>query len=150
VGSPTILTLAFNHGLRVSEIAGGSPDALPLLLSDLDMKNRSIRIRRLNGSLETTQALIDLRGKPAMSDVAALREYLKVRIDDGSQLLFTGQKGPLQRWTLTRMFRSLTEQVSQARVNRGLPPIAPNAMHFHVLKHSIATPCQPGRQHLPR
>jgi integrase len=80
-----------------------------------------------------------MRAKPALSEMAALKAYLKVRIEDGSGRLFTGQKGPLQRWTLTRMFRSLCAQVSQSRVRRGLQPIAANAMHFHSLKHSIAT-----------
>jgi site-specific recombinase XerC len=54
-------------------------------------------------------------------------------------MLFTGQKGALKRWTLTRMFRSYCEQVSKARVERGLAPIAANAMHFHSIKHTIAT-----------
>ena len=140
-----ILTLAFNHGLRVSECAGGVPATdskaatPPLRLCDIDMKNRQITIRRLKGSLVTTQPVVELRGKPAMSGYVALKEYLAVRIDDGSGLLFTGQKGPLQRWTLTRMFHDYCEKVSTARVARGLKPIPANAMHFHTLKHSIAT-----------
>jgi hypothetical protein len=69
-----------------------------------------------------------MRGKPALSEASALRAYLKVRIEDGSGRLFTGQKGPLQRWTLTRMFRSFCNQVSQSRVRRGLQPIASNAI----------------------
>src|SRR6266403_3757176 len=89
--------------------------------------------------MATTQALVEMRGKPALSEVSALRAYLKVRIEDGSGKLFTGQKGPLRRWTLTRIFRSFCEQVSQSRVQRGMQPIAENAMHFHSLKHSIAT-----------
>jgi integrase len=140
-----IFTLAFNHGMRVSECAGGVPATEskaavpPIRLSDLDMRNRRVTIRRLKGSLETTQPLVDLRGKPALSGYAALKAYLKVRIDDGSGLLFTGQKGPIQRWTLTRIFRVYCQQVSTARVARGLAPIPGEAMHFHVLKHSIAT-----------
>ena len=70
-----VLTLAFNHGLRVSECAGGAPaipgknrPAIPpLTLSDIDMKHRTIRVRRLKGSLETTQAFVEHRGKPALS-----------------------------------------------------------------------------------
>ena len=53
-----ILTMAFNHGLRVSECAGGGPaipgktrPAIPpLMLSDIDMRHRTIRVRRLKGS----------------------------------------------------------------------------------------------------
>lgn len=128
-----IFVLAFNHGLRVTEV-------LNLRLNgDINWKDRTITIARLKGSMTTTQMLVEMRGKPALSEIAALKAYLKVRIEDGSGRLFTGQKGPLQRWTLTRMFRSFCEQISRSRVNRGLQPIAENSMHFHSLKHSIAT-----------
>ena len=114
-----ILTLAFNHGLRVSECAGGAPTIPgknrpaipPLTFRDIDMKHRTIRVRRLKGSLETVQAFVEHRGKPALSDYACLRAYLAVRIDDGSNLLFTGQKGPLHRWALNRMYVELLNQV---------------------------------------
>jgi type 1 fimbriae regulatory protein FimE len=128
-----IFALAFNHGLRVTEVLNLRLDG------DINWKDRTIRIARLKGSMTTTQALVEMRGKPALSEISALRAYLKIRIEDGSGKLFTGQKGPLGRWTLTRMFRSSCEQVSQSRVRRGLQPIAANAMHFHSLKHSIAT-----------
>jgi hypothetical protein len=84
--------------------------------------------------------LSKLRGRePALSKLAALKVHLKVRAEDGSGRLFTGQKVALQRWTLTRMFRAYCEQVSTARVAKGLAPIARNAIHFHSIKHSIAT-----------
>jgi integrase len=111
-----IFALSFNHGLRVTEVLNLRLDG------DINWKDRTVRIARLKGSMTTTQALVEMRGKPALSEVSALRAYLKVRIEDGSGKLFTGQKGPLRRWTLTRIFRS-----------------AANAMHFHSLKHSIAT-----------
>ena len=61
-----ILCLAFNHGMRVSELAGGSVvDGVkfpPLRVVDIDVKNRQITIRRLKGSLITVQAFVDLRG----------------------------------------------------------------------------------------
>jgi integrase len=142
-----ILTLAFNHGLRVSECAGGAPaipeknrPAIPpLTLSDIDMRHRTIRVRRLKGSLETTQAFVEHRGKPALSDFCCLKAYLAIRIDDGSGLLFTGQKGPLHRWALNRMFVELLKNVSDARVARGLKRIPQGCFRFHTLKHSVAT-----------
>jgi integrase len=137
-----ILCLALNHGMRVSELAGGSGDGEvkfpPLRLVDVDVKNRQITIRRLKGSLVTTQAFVDLRGKPHLSDSAALKAYLGERIDDGSGLLFTGQKGPLTRFTLNKMFHKYCEQVSVARVTRGLAPIPPTAFKFHSIKHTTA------------
>jgi hypothetical protein len=60
------------------------------------------------------------RGKPALSDYACLKTYLMVRINDGSDFLFTGQKGPLHRWALNRMFIELLKKISDARVARGL------------------------------
>jgi integrase len=142
-----ILTLAFNHGLRVSECAGGAPaiprknrPAIPpLTVSDVDMRHRTIRVRRLKGSLETTQAFVEHRGKPALSDYACLKAYLAARTDDGSGLLFTGQKGSLHRWALNRMFVELLKQVSDARVARGFTAIPENCFRFHALKHSVAT-----------
>jgi integrase len=62
-----------------------------------------------------------------------------VRIDDGSGVLFTGQKGPLHRWALNRMFVALLKQVSDARTARGLKPIPEHCFRFHTLKHSVAT-----------
>ena len=142
-----ILTLAFNHGLRVSECAGGAPaipgknrpGIPPLMLSDIDMRHRTIRVRRLKGSLETTQAFVEHRGKPALSDYACLKAYLAVRISDGSDFLFTGQKGRLHRWALNRMFVDLLGRTSNRRVARGLYPIPQGCFRFHTLKHSVAT-----------
>ncbi len=60
------------------------------MLSDIDMRHRIIRVRRLKGSLETTQAFVEHRGKPVLSDYSSLKAYFGVRIDDGSHFLFTG------------------------------------------------------------
>ncbi len=127
-----IFTLSFNHGLRVTE-------ALNLRLDSVNLDTRMLTIERLKHGLGGDQSFGEMRGKPAVSDLAALKAYLKVRVEDGSGMLFTGQKGPLKRWTLTRMFREYCERVSAARVTRGLAPIADDAMHFHTLRHSIAT-----------
>jgi|SRR6516225_1640777 integrase len=145
------ICLAFNHGLRVSELAGGrkestkvvdgvekyTPSLLPLQLSDIDFKNKQITIRRLKGSRETTQPFIYHRGKTWLSDEAALRTYLEERIEDGSGLLFTGQKGALSRWTLEVAFRKYREEASKEREAKGKPPIPD--VSFHALKHSTGT-----------
>jgi site-specific recombinase XerD len=138
-----ILVLAFNHACRVSELAGGAPATknrpatLPLRLVDVEPNH--ITIRRLKGSLTTRQAFINHRGRPALSDKSAIDAYLRERIDDGSGLFFTGQKGPLTRWTLEKMFRHYCEQVSILRVARGAQPIPAEAHRFHAIKHSICT-----------
>jgi integrase len=73
-----IFALSFNNGLRVTEVLNLRLDG------DINWKDRTVRIARLKGSMTTTQALVEMRGKPALSEVSALRAYLKVRIEDGS------------------------------------------------------------------
>jgi integrase len=138
-----VLVLALNHCCRVSELAGGAPATKnrpaepPLRLIDVEANH--ITIRRLKGSLTTRQPLINHRGRPTLSDKPAIEAYLKERIDDGSGLFFTGQKGRLTRWTLDKMFRRYCQLVSAARVVRGGQPIPDEAQRFHALKHTGVT-----------
>ena len=138
-----VLVLALNHCMRVSELAGGAPATdtkpaqLPLRL--VDVESNHITVRRLKGSLTTRQPFVNHRGHPATSDKPAIDAYLKERIDDGSGLFFTGQKGGMTRWTLQKMFRNYCDLVSDARVQRGEQPIPENAKHFHALKHTGVT-----------
>lgn len=135
-----IMVLALNHCMRVSELAGGAPATdskpaqMPLMISDVEPGY--ITVRRLKGSLTTRQPLVNHRGQPALSDKPAIDAYLKERIDDGSGLFFTGQKGAMTRWTLQKMFNRYCKLVSDARVARGENAIPDGAMHFHALKHT--------------
>ncbi len=96
-----MLVLAYKHGLRASEISN-------LRLGDIDMKNGSIAIERLKGSLRTIQAVTEHRGEPLLNEVKALREWLRQRRDDGSDFLFNSQKGGrLHRSQVFRLFRSI-------------------------------------------
>lgn len=52
-----LLIVCFQHALRASELAC-------LKLSDIDWRNMEITIRRLKGSLKTTQPLFRMRGPP--------------------------------------------------------------------------------------
>ena len=67
-----MILLAFRHGMRASEITG-------LELKDLDLKSGEIIIRRLKGSLKTTQPLADLQGQPLLSEKRVLRAWLLCR-----------------------------------------------------------------------
>jgi integrase len=118
-----MIVLAYKHGMRASEVCN-------LRLADVDLKNGGIFIDRLKGSLRTTQALTEHRGEPLLNELKALREWMKQRPDDGSDFLFTSQKGGrLDRSQFFRLFKDVAAKA-------GLPP---EKRHPHALKHSIAS-----------
>jgi integrase len=118
-----MLLMTYKHALRASELCN-------LTLDDVDLKNATIVVERLKGSLRTTQAITGHRGEPLLDEVKALREWLRERPHDGSDFLFTSQKGGrLHRSQFFRVFRSVA-------ADAGLPP---EKQHPHVLKHSMAT-----------
>src|SRR6266566_264066 len=119
----SMFLVAYKHGLRASEVCN-------LRLDDIDMKNGSIVVDRLKGSLRTTQAVTEHRGEPLLNELKALREWLRQRRDEGSDYLFTSQKGGrLDRSQFFRLFRAIAANV-------GLPA---EKQHPHALKHSIAS-----------
>jgi type 1 fimbriae regulatory protein FimB len=118
-----MILLGYKHGLRASEVCN-------LRMDDIDLKNGSIIVERLKGSLRTTQALTEHRGEPLLNELKALREWFRQRPDDGSDYLFTSQKGGrLDRSQLFRLFRAIAAEA-------GLPA---EKQHPHALKHSLAT-----------
>jgi type 1 fimbriae regulatory protein FimB len=118
-----MIVVGYRHGLRASEICN-------LRLSDLDLKNGSIVIERLKGSLRTVQAVNEHRGEPLLNEVKALREWLRQRQDDGSDFLFRSQKGGrLDRSQVFRLFRQIAREAG----------LAAEKQHPHCLKHSMAS-----------
>ena len=118
-----MILLSYCHGLRTSEACG-------LRLADVDLKSESVSIRRLKGSLHTTQPLYKHQGVPLLDEVNALRAWLRERPDDGSDYLFVSQKGGrLHRSQFFRIFQACAEAA-------GLPP---EKRHPHVLKHALAS-----------
>jgi integrase len=118
-----MFVLAYKHGLRASE-------ACNLRVHDIDLKNGSVVVERLKGSLRTTQALTEHRGEPLLNEHRALREWLRQRRDDGSDFLFTSQKGGrLDRSQFFRLFRAVA-------ASAGVPA---EKQHPHALKHSLAS-----------
>jgi type 1 fimbriae regulatory protein FimB len=115
-----MILLAYQHGLRASEVCG-------LKLKDLDFKNEKITIRRLKGSLETTQSMSNVMGQPLLSELRVLKAWLAERID-ASDFLFTSQKGGrIDRTQFFRIFQSTAERA-------GIPV---DLRHPHCLKHSL-------------
>lgn len=118
-----MILLAYRHGMRASEVCG-------LEMRDLDLRNGSVTIRRLKGSLTTTQPLYQHRGMPLLDEVVALRACLKDRHQDGSTIVFTSQKGGrLHRAQFFRIFQATAEAA-------GLPV---EKRHPHVLKHALGS-----------
>jgi type 1 fimbriae regulatory protein FimB len=98
-----MILLAYRHGLRASEVCG-------LKLTDIDVKAGSISVRRLKGSLQTTQPLYQHRGQPLLDETSAVRAWLRKRPADGSDYLFTSQKGgKLGRTQFFRNFQTIAE-----------------------------------------
>jgi site-specific recombinase XerD len=127
-----MILLAYRHGLRASEVCG-------IKLADLDLKTGSISIRRLKGSLHTTQPLYEHRGQPLLDETAAIRAWLRKRVDDGSDYLFTSQKGgKLSRVQFFRNFQTVAESAG----------LAVDKRHPHVLKHSLASHLVSGNANL--
>src|SRR5712692_5997745 len=127
-----MVLLAYRHGLRASEVCG-------IKLADVDLKAGSISIRRLKGSLHTIQPLYQHRGQPLLDETAALRAWLRKRSRDGSDYLFTSQKGgKLSRIQFFRVFQAIAESA-------GLPI---EKRHPHVLKHSLASHLVAGNANL--
>jgi type 1 fimbriae regulatory protein FimB len=118
-----MILVAYKHGMRASEVCN-------LRVDDLDLKNGNIVVARLKGSLRTTQAVTEHRGEPLLNELRALREWLKLRTVDGSDFLFTSQKGGrLDRSQFFRLFKAVATEA-------GLPA---EKRHPHALKHSLAS-----------
>lgn len=118
-----MILVAYRHGLRASEVCN-------LKLGDLDLKAQTVQIRRLKGSLATTQPLFPHRGQPLLDELGAVRAWLRERKDDGSVFLFSSQKGGrLDRTQFFRIFRAIATDAGLSLEKR----------HPHVLKHSLAS-----------
>jgi len=116
-----MLLVAYRHGLRTTEVCG-------LRLSDL--KEGVLSVQRLKGSRRTAQPLYPHGGEPLLDEVAALREWLGVRPNDGSDALFTSQKGgSLDRCQFFRIFQSVAKAAGLSADKR----------HPRVLKYSLAS-----------
>jgi site-specific recombinase XerD len=118
-----MILLAYRHGMRASEVCG-------LRMADLNLKETSLSVRRLKGSLHTVQPLYRHKGQPLLDEITALRRWLRDRKSDGSDYLFLSQKGGrLHRSQFFRVFRTCAEAA-------GLPT---PKRHPHMLKHTLAS-----------
>jgi type 1 fimbriae regulatory protein FimB len=118
-----MILLAYKHGLRASEVC-------QLKISNIDLRNGTIVIKRSKGSLKSSQDLLDLPGQPLVSEKRVLKAWLDERAtyNDRSDFLFLSQKGGgLDRSAFFRVFQSVAKRA-------GLPA---DKQHPHCLKHSL-------------
>jgi integrase len=81
-----MLLMAFRHGLRVSELVN-------MRMTDVDLDTGRLFVRRLKGSLSTSQPLEG-------DEIRALRAWLRERIKApccNSPLVFLSERGPMTR-----------------------------------------------------
>jgi integrase/recombinase XerD len=113
---------AVAHGARAQEIAN-------LRISDLNFGNEQVHIRRLKGSLDSTQTLLKVKGNSLFDEKATLKAWLAVRKPDADDYVFNSQKSTqLNRVTIFKIFRQIAK-------NAGL---GETLQHPHVLKHTAA------------
>jgi type 1 fimbriae regulatory protein FimB len=106
--------LAYRHGFRVSEL-------INLRMTDLDLDTGHVFVRRLKGSLSTSQPLEG-------DEIRALRAWLRERINApccNSPLVFLSERGPLTR----QAFNYICAEVGK-RAALGIK------VHPHMLRHS--------------
>ncbi|BBU98093.1 tyrosine-type DNA invertase [Providencia hangzhouensis] len=110
-----LLLMSFLHGLRVSELTH-------ITMSDIDLVQKVIFIRRLKGGLSTVQPIIP-------EEFNAIEKWLVERDSwktAGSDCLFISQKGSqISRYQIYRLF----EQYGKIA---GLPV----KLHPHMLRHA--------------
>jgi site-specific recombinase XerD len=109
-----LIFLAARHGLRVTEVTG-------LKLSDIDLDNRTIYVRRLK------------RGKPSVHPIwdewKSLRDYLKIRtkiVSDYDNVFLSEQLRPLNRATVWLMLQKYGKAAGLEKL----------AIHPHMLRHA--------------
>jgi integrase len=106
-----LVLLAFRHGLRVSEL-------IDIRMADLDLESARLYVRRLKGSLSTSQPLEG-------DELRAIRAYLRERKPENSPYLFNGERGPLTRFAVNYL-------ADETGKRAGLP----FKINPHMMRHS--------------
>ena len=114
---------AVAHGARAQEIAN-------MRVNDLNLKQGTVHIARLKGSLDSVQNLLKVKGNPLFDEGRAFRAWLAQRQPDADTFVFNTQKSTrINRSQVFRLFRTICGQagITDAKL-----------MHPHTLKHTAA------------
>lgn len=106
-----MITLAYIHGLRASEVTG-------LKISDIDLLSGKIFIRRLKNGFSTQHPLLK-------DELELLGQWFGIRPPDGGTWLFPGKNGnPLRRQRFYQIINQHGEKAGLAL-----------RIHPHMLRH---------------
>ena len=109
-----MLLLTFRHGLRVSEL-------INMRMADVDLDTGRLFVRRLKGSLSTSQPLEG-------DEIRALRAWVRQRVKApccNSPLLFLSERGPMTRQAVNYLVKKIG-RCAGLSVH----------VHPHMLRHS--------------
>ncbi|EAP4935074.1 tyrosine-type recombinase/integrase [Salmonella enterica] len=111
-----IFNMLYIHGLRVSELTG-------VRITDLDLTNKTIYIRRLKNGFSTTHPL-------QKESYQLIRKWLKVRpfyikVEDNDWLFLTSRGESISRQWIYKLTRKY-----------GIKAGLPLKIHPHMLRHS--------------
>ena len=113
-----LLLICYSHAMRANECG-------KLLVSDINVKDWTIRVRRSKGSLDTTERLMPNSNK-LLDEKKTIEQWLKVKPE--SPFMFPSRKaGVLTREHVSRIFRHYAELAGLPDTKRGI----------HALKHSL-------------
>jgi integrase/recombinase XerD len=118
-----MFALAFQHGMRASEIAN---------LKMTDVQHGQIFVRRAKKSLQTRQPL-QSHANPLLNEPAILAAWLAVRGDNGTDYLFTARQDTDGKAISRRTVYNLFEACA---IRAGIPQGLRNP---HQLKHALAS-----------
>jgi integrase len=114
-----IVVLGLRHGFRSSEIAD-------LRLSDIDLDNGLIRIRRGKGSETNDHSIED--GPQALNERTVLLNALAARPAQSPYVFVSQKGGKLHRSQIFRIFQAAATKAGLPRQKR----------HYHCAKHTLA------------
>ena len=113
-----LLLICYGHAMRANECG-------KLLVSDINVKDATIRVRRSKGSLDTTEKLMPHSNK-LLDEKKSIEQWLRVRPD--SPFMFPSRKtGVLSREHVSRIYRRYAELAGLPDTKRGI----------HSLKHTL-------------
>ena len=113
-----LLLICYSHAMRANECG-------KLLVSDINAKDWTIRVRRSKGSLDTTEKL-EPHSNKLLDQKKTIESWLKSKPE--SPFMFPSRKaGILSREHVSRLFRYYAEKAGLPATKRGI----------HSLKHTL-------------